>query len=204
MNPGPARDDAATSGDHSGQPLESRHYQLTHDYLVPSLRSWLTRKRKETNQGRAELLLAERAAWWSGQRDVRLLPTTFGMGSISGAGRGGIDGAHAEQQMMRRADRHVLLRTLLVAVVLLAGIGIWRWIVASNRSRDAEALLAVLPDAQIAQIPGMIDDVRRSDDARPLSGTPPRPKTPEIGSTRLGTRGVPTRATGSGTWTRSS
>ena len=63
---------------------------------------------------------------------------------------------------MRRADRHVLLRTLLVAIVLLSGIGIWRWIVASNRSRDAEALLAVLPDAQIAQIPGMIDDVRRS------------------------------------------
>ena len=39
-----------------------RYYQLTHDYLVPSLRDWLTRKQKETRRGRAELLLADRAA----------------------------------------------------------------------------------------------------------------------------------------------
>jgi hypothetical protein len=38
------------------------YYQLTHDYLVPSLREWLTRKQKETRRGRAELRLAERAA----------------------------------------------------------------------------------------------------------------------------------------------
>src|SRR5262249_55013775 len=40
----------------------SRYFQLTHDYLVPSLRDWLTRKQKETRRGRAELLLADRAA----------------------------------------------------------------------------------------------------------------------------------------------
>ncbi len=28
-----------------------RYYQLTHDYLVPSLREWLTRKQRETKQG---------------------------------------------------------------------------------------------------------------------------------------------------------
>jgi hypothetical protein len=27
------------------------YYQLTHDYLVPSLREWLTRKQKETRRG---------------------------------------------------------------------------------------------------------------------------------------------------------
>ena len=32
-----------------------RYYQLTHDYLVPSLREWLTRKQRETRRGRAEL-----------------------------------------------------------------------------------------------------------------------------------------------------
>jgi hypothetical protein len=37
-------------------------YQLTHDYLVPALRRWLTRKQQETWRGRAELLLEERAA----------------------------------------------------------------------------------------------------------------------------------------------
>src|SRR5262249_20613964 len=35
----------------------SPSYQLTHDYLVPALRQWLTRKQRETRQGRMELLL---------------------------------------------------------------------------------------------------------------------------------------------------
>ena len=39
-----------------------RYYQLTHDYLVHSLRDWLTRKQRETRRGRAELRLAERSA----------------------------------------------------------------------------------------------------------------------------------------------
>src|SRR5262249_44390718 len=43
---------------------DARYYQLTHDYLVHSLRNWLTRKRKETRRGRTELLLADRAAVW--------------------------------------------------------------------------------------------------------------------------------------------
>ena len=39
-----------------------RFYQLTHDYLVPSIREWLTRKQRETRRGRAELRLAERSS----------------------------------------------------------------------------------------------------------------------------------------------
>ena len=38
-----------------------KYYQLTHDYLVHSLRDWLTRKQRETRRGRAELRLADRA-----------------------------------------------------------------------------------------------------------------------------------------------
>src|SRR5262249_52704415 len=46
-------------------PSSFRYYQLTHDYLVHSLRDWLTRKQRETRRGRAELRLAERAALWN-------------------------------------------------------------------------------------------------------------------------------------------
>src|SRR5262249_51797043 len=45
---------------HGDTETRSRYYQLTHDYLVPSLRDWLTRKQKETRRGQAELLLADR------------------------------------------------------------------------------------------------------------------------------------------------
>jgi formylglycine-generating enzyme required for sulfatase activity len=50
-------------------------YQLTHDYLVPALRVWLERKQRETRQGQAELLLAERTALWSVKSEDRHLPT---------------------------------------------------------------------------------------------------------------------------------
>lgn len=54
---------------------ETRRYQLTHDYLVPSLRDWLTQKQRETNRGRAELKLAERAAIWGANKEDKQLPT---------------------------------------------------------------------------------------------------------------------------------
>ncbi|HKI20300.1 MAG TPA: hypothetical protein VKA15_20590, partial [Isosphaeraceae bacterium] len=58
----------------SGSDSGSKYYQLTHDYLVPSLREWLTRKQKETRQGRTELRLAELAALWSAKPENRRLP----------------------------------------------------------------------------------------------------------------------------------
>ncbi len=40
-----------------------------------SLRDWLTRKQKETRRGRAELLLADRAAVWNARPENRQLPS---------------------------------------------------------------------------------------------------------------------------------
>ena len=59
------------TSDSRPSPLASRYYQLTHDYLVHSLRDWLTRKQKETKRGRAELLLADRAGVWNARPEQR-------------------------------------------------------------------------------------------------------------------------------------
>ena len=48
---------------------EGKNYQLTHDYLVPSIREWLTRKQRETRRGRAELLLEDLTNSWK-KRDA--------------------------------------------------------------------------------------------------------------------------------------
>jgi hypothetical protein len=64
-------DEDSPSKDDEGQ----KHYQLSHDYLVHSLRDWLTRKQKETRRGRAELLLADRAAVWTTRPENRQLPS---------------------------------------------------------------------------------------------------------------------------------
>jgi len=54
-----------------------QYYQLTHDYLVHSLRDWLTRKQKETRRGRAELRLAEWSVRWNAKPENRLLPSLW-------------------------------------------------------------------------------------------------------------------------------
>jgi hypothetical protein len=52
-----------------------RYYQLTHDYLVHSLRDWLNRKQRATRRGRAELVLEDRYALWKQKRERLYLPT---------------------------------------------------------------------------------------------------------------------------------
>ena len=58
-------------------PSSFRYYQLTHDYLVHSLRDSLTRKQRETRRGRTELRLAERAALWQAKPENRHLPSAW-------------------------------------------------------------------------------------------------------------------------------
>ena len=51
----PTDPEGKEGADESASPAQvgQKYYQLTHDYLVPSLREWLTRKQKETRRGRA-------------------------------------------------------------------------------------------------------------------------------------------------------
>jgi len=73
----PEGHDGADGADLSGASVQPgrQYYQLTHDYLVPALMDWLTRKQKETRRGRAELLLADRAGVWNARPESRQLPS---------------------------------------------------------------------------------------------------------------------------------
>ncbi|MCY2947863.1 MAG: SUMF1/EgtB/PvdO family nonheme iron enzyme, partial [Planctomycetota bacterium] len=54
-----------------------RYYILTHDYLVPALREWLTRKQRETARGRAEIQLAEHASAYQARPVARQIPSLY-------------------------------------------------------------------------------------------------------------------------------
>jgi hypothetical protein len=95
---------AATAGPDPESP-ERRYYQLTHDYLVPSIRDWLTRKQRETRRGRAELRLAERAALWNARPENRHLPAWWEWLNIRAFTRKK-DWTPPQRKMMRRAPRH--------------------------------------------------------------------------------------------------
>jgi serine/threonine protein kinase/formylglycine-generating enzyme required for sulfatase activity/tetratricopeptide (TPR) repeat protein len=88
-----------------GQPTASpsgRYFQLTHDYLVHSLRDWLTRQQRETRRGRAELRLAERSAAWNVKPENRHLPSPLEWANIRLLTKKK-DWTGPQRRMMRRA-----------------------------------------------------------------------------------------------------
>ena len=55
---------------------------MTHDYLVPSLREWLTKKQRETARGRAEMRLDEFSQLWNDKPGPQRLPGLLEWASI--------------------------------------------------------------------------------------------------------------------------
>jgi hypothetical protein len=100
-------------------PPATGYYQLTHDYLVQSLREWLTRKQKETRRGRAELLLADRAALWSGRPENRQLPSLLQWFTIRWWVRKK-NWTPPQQKMMAKAGRYHAVRGTVVGCLLAA------------------------------------------------------------------------------------
>jgi serine/threonine protein kinase/formylglycine-generating enzyme required for sulfatase activity len=95
-----------------------RYYQLTHDYLVPSLREWLTRKQKETRRGRAELLLADRAGVWNARPENRQLPSLVQWLQIRRL-TAKKNWTPPQRKMMRKAMRFHTTRAVTIAAVLI-------------------------------------------------------------------------------------
>jgi eukaryotic-like serine/threonine-protein kinase len=97
-------------------------YQLTHDFLVPPLRQWLTRKQRETRAGRARLRLATLTAIWRDRPEPRVVPSALEWLDIlwhTGRGSWSAD----ERRLMRAATRRQLQRAGL-ALVVVAGLAI--------------------------------------------------------------------------------
>ncbi len=104
-----------------GSPRQT-HYQLTHDYLVPPLRQWLTRKQRETHRGRTQLCLVARTALWTNKPESKQLPSWLEWLSILCVTRRA-SWTVQERRMMRGASRHHLIRSALTlgACAIVAG-----------------------------------------------------------------------------------
>ncbi|MCA9067897.1 MAG: serine/threonine-protein kinase, partial [Planctomycetaceae bacterium] len=112
---GQADEDSEPSG------TGGQYYQLTHDYLVPSLRDWLTKKQKETRRGRAELRLAERSAVWNAKPENRHLPAWWEHLNICGFTKKKSWTDPQRKMMQKSAGYHGLRWGL--AMILLCGVG---------------------------------------------------------------------------------
>src|SRR5262249_12029883 len=132
-----------------------RCYQLTHDYLVHSLRDWLTRKQRETRRGRAELRLAERSSLWNAKAENRHLPSVLEWANIRLLTRK--EGwTEPQRRMMRRAARVHALRGMSLAVLI--ALGTWGGMEAYGHLRSA-ALVEALRTASTAEVPPLIQQI---------------------------------------------
>lgn len=109
-------------------------FQLTHDFLVSSIREWLALKERETKAGRARLKLRERSSSWRSKRETKQLPTLFE--TIVIRWRTDFKKWKPEQrELMRAAVRHHLTIWGTTVVLLLSSVGALQlWAKANRRA----------------------------------------------------------------------
>ncbi|MDP1562703.1 MAG: protein kinase [Pirellulaceae bacterium] len=131
------------------------HYQLTHDFLVGSLRDWLTQKKRSTRRGRAELCLADRAESWTLKPENRHLPTALEFLNIrtwTKAARW----TPPQGQMMRVATTYYGLRLLLtLCLSCLFGWGLFAFL----EARHADNLVEKLMQAETSEVPKNMQEI---------------------------------------------
>ncbi|WP_149495525.1 bifunctional serine/threonine-protein kinase/formylglycine-generating enzyme family protein [Roseiconus lacunae] len=130
-------------------PGENQQYQLTHDYLVPAIRSWLTRNLRSSMQGRAQLILSGYAEIWNARKENRHLPSWsewIRIMSLTKRSRW----SENERRMMRLTTRKHIGETLKVAAVLLvAAVLIGAWMIRSRSIAICERLLTADPSRAV-------------------------------------------------------
>jgi hypothetical protein len=112
-----ARQDAGA--DEPGRAPGAWDYQLTHDFLIPSLRAWLTGEERKTYRGRAELCLADRTREWFPLKRSRYLPSLWEWVRIALFARRALR-TGPERALVRAANRYHLMR---VGILFLAVLG---------------------------------------------------------------------------------
>ena len=115
----PADASGATDSVLADSPESAQFYQLTHDFLVPSVRDWMNRRRQTTMSGRAELRLETRVDIWSQRPEFRSLPSLAEFVTIATL-TSRKTWTDEQRRMMRSASRSYGLLLALGLVILIA------------------------------------------------------------------------------------
>ena len=143
--------------DAAARPPAERCYQLTHDYLVHSIRDWLNKDRRGTLRGRAQLLLAERTGLWNVKPESRYLPSLREWLSIRllvASKRW----TPEQRRMMKRAGRmHGMRLMALGGLIGLVAAGV----IAYNAYSVTQNLLDSLANTNVDKIPNVLSQLDR-------------------------------------------
>jgi len=139
----------------SSESDQAKYYQLTHDFLVPSIRQWLDAEERSTRGGRATIRLRELALAWNTKPEPRRLPSWFEWLTIHGRTRRQ-DWNAAQHRMMRVADLRVAA-SLLLLTALTASIWSARRIVAQRW--HVNSLAEQIVNADVAELGGIVSRI---------------------------------------------
>jgi serine/threonine protein kinase/formylglycine-generating enzyme required for sulfatase activity len=144
-------------------PASGRYYRLTHDYLVAPLRDWLTRRQRQTPEGRAELLLEERSALWNARPENRHLPSAWEWAKIRRLTRKK-DWTGSQRTMMKQASRvhgrRGILAIAFLTVGMIAAFAVRRQIIENRRAIEATALVKQVLGVDTPLVPNIIHAMR--------------------------------------------
>ena len=134
-------------------------YQLTHDFLVPSIREWLERQMRGSRKGRARLLLQEQSQLWNSRSSSRYLPTFMEwMGIWASTDRN--QWTDAQRRMMQAAGRRIARQTMLalaaIIVISLLGTVIYQRVERQQKQRFAATLCSQLQGVEISDVPEVV------------------------------------------------
>jgi len=157
--------------------LAERRYQLTHDSLVPALRTWLTRKQRETVRGRVALLLESRAELWNANPETRYLPSCGEWIRLCLLTRES-ERTEPQQKMIRRATsfyaRRLALALVLGIAAVAAGWAVTAWVREEQRAGEVRSLLSQLWVADWDRVPKIAEEPLRPGPPRPAGHDPAR------------------------------
>lgn len=130
-------------------------YQLSHDFLVPSIREWLSAQQKRTWQGRVEQAIARQAEHWVHHRQRRFLPSLWEwLQSLLVVRRRRL--SSIENEMLRARDRLSFVQLGVASVLLIVGL----WIAQSTLHKlNLRALVGQLQVAETSQVERMLDQI---------------------------------------------
>jgi len=151
----PIEPEGSESDGQTNTQVGEKFFLLTHDYLVPSIREWLTRKQKETRRGRAEIRLGDRSAIWAAKNENRQLPSLLEWVNIRLL-TSRKDWTKPQTRMMKRAGRVHGLRT--VGLATLAALITWGGIEGYGNDR-ASSLVESLKTANTKDVEPIIDQL---------------------------------------------
>lgn len=133
-------DAVESNGSRSALPGEKQCFQLTHDYLVPSIRSWLNRKKIESWRGRALIRLTELTEQFQRSGEKRFLPRFIEYVVIR-LGVNSREQSPDQQKLLKLAGRRHALTLGAWSLAGVSMLGVAGYVRRTIRVQEASALI---------------------------------------------------------------